>query len=253
MFITLLPRSLLPTFANQPRVSDSISLHWSTSQNNLAQALVRGGKLEDAARYFARALFTQRKIVQSRVDAEGRHVESQAAVAALATTLNNLGLLLTQTEANTEAERSYIEAVGLLTEDGIKPDMPSQQQLAAVYTNLSGLLTRTSPERAVEYARQALDGQLDALEAQPSNVKLATQTIVTLNTLGGVLNNVGFLCQQLGDQQAATDAYQEAVEHQSIAVRLALEVKRYRQYLRKHQENYETVATASSNSSREGS
>lgn len=330
--------SIYSELANQPSVSDSISLDWSTSQNNLAQALVRVGKLEDAARYFARACLMQEKIVQGSADGD----DKQAAKLALATTLNNLGLLLTQTEAIAEAEQTFLKAIRLLSEDDRTQHTQAQQQLAAVYANLSGLLTTTSPERAVEYARLALSGQLDSLEAQPSNAKLATQTIVTLNTLGaaqsaasqntsavdtfqrsieigrqllarwpdqptyrrdlvlsynhlglslsknhelaaaqtafdqalaigrplatrfaddaetqsmlgGVLNNLGFLCQQLGDPQAASDAYQEAVEHQSTAVRLAPEVKRYRQYLKKHQENYQTVATISSNNRRAGS
>ncbi|MCC7333927.1 MAG: serine/threonine protein kinase [Pirellulaceae bacterium] len=330
--------SIYSELANQPNVSDSISLNWSTSQNNLAQALVRVGKLEDAARYFARASLMQEKVVQGSADGD----DKQAAKLALGTTLNNLGLLLTQTEAIAEAEQTFLKAIRLLSEDDETPHAQAQQQLAAVYANLSGLLTTTSPERAVEYALLALSGQLDSLEAQPSNAKLATQTIVTLNTLGaaqsaasqntsavdtfrraieigrqllarwpdqptyrrdlvlsynhlglslskthelaaaqtafdqalvigrplatrfaddaetqsmlgGVLNNLGFLCQQLGDPQAASDAYQEAVEHQSTAVRLAPEVKRYRQYLKKHQENYETVATTFSNNRRAGS
>lgn len=338
--ITSLTRceSIYSELANQLSVSDSISLDWSTSQNNLAQALVRVGKLEDAARYFARASLMQEKLVQGSADGD----DKQAAKLALATTLNNLGLLLTQTDAIAEAEQTFLKAIRLLGEDDRIPNTQTQQQLAAVYANLSGLLTTTSPERAVEYARLALCGQLDSLEAQPSNAKLATQTIVTLNTLGaaqsaasqntaavdtfqraieigrqllarwpdqptyrrdlvlsynhlglslsktrklaaaqdafdqalvigrplatrfaddaetqsmlgGVLNNLGFLCQQLGDPQAARDAYQEAVEHQLTAVRLAPEVKRYREYLKKHQENYETVATTFSNNHGAGS
>ncbi|MEZ6079377.1 MAG: tetratricopeptide repeat protein [Pirellulaceae bacterium] len=140
--------SIYSELANQPSVSDSISLDWSTSQNNLAQALVRVGKLEDAARYFARASLMQEKVVQGSADGD----DKQAAKLALGTTLNNLGLLLTQTEAIAEAEQTFLKAIRLLSEDDETPHAQAQQQLAAVYANLSGLLTTTSPERAVEYA-----------------------------------------------------------------------------------------------------
>ncbi|QDV82049.1 serine/threonine-protein kinase [Planctomycetes bacterium TBK1r] len=320
--------SLYAQLAAQPTASDATLLDWSTSQNNLAQAYVRGGKLEDAARFFARAIVTQKRIVR-RAASE----QYQTARLALATSLNNLGLLLNQTEAKEKAEETYLEAIRLLTENGQPTSSESQQQLATVRTNLSGLLTTTSPERAVVYAREALAGQLDALQADRGNAKLATQTIVTLNTLGaaqsaaqrnaaaidtfnraieignelltrwpeqatyrrdlvlsynhlglalsksdqrtaalaafdqalslgrplaerfrddaetqsmlgGVLNNLGFLHQQLGDRKAAAQAYHEAIERQSTAVRLAPEVARFQDYLKKHQRNYRTVAVA---------
>ncbi len=321
---------------NQPMAGDAVSLHWATSQNNLAQAYVRIGKLEDAARIFTRAIVTQESVVQRCVEGD----EKQAANLGLATTLNNLGLLLTQTDALNEAEQTYQQAIVLLTEEGRQPDIAMQQrQLAAVRTNLSGLITNTSPQRAVETALQALAWQLDALESDRGNAKLATQTIVTLNTLGaaqsaagqntaaietfhraieigkqllarwpdqptyrrdlvlcfnhlglsfsksgelteacaafdealaqgrplaalfasdaetqsmlgGVLNNLGFLRQQLGDQQKAADAYYEAIEHQTAAVELAPEVKRYREYLKKHQENYDNLVTTTVNKRR---
>ncbi|QDV44653.1 Serine/threonine-protein kinase PrkC [Stieleria neptunia] len=318
--------SLYAELADQPTASDATLLDWSTSQNNLAQAFVRGGKLEDAARYFARAIVTQKRIVRRAAGAQ-----NQTARLALATSLNNLGLLLNQTEANEKAEETYLEAIRLLTENGPPKSLESQQQLAAVRTSLSGLLTTTSPERAVVYAREALSGQLDALQADRGNAKLATQTIVTLNTLGAaqsaaqqnaaaidtfnraieignelltrwpeqatyrrdlvlsynhlglalskadqrvaalaafdqalalgrpladrflddaetqsmigaVLNNLGFLHQQLGDRVAAAQAYHEAIERQSTAVRLAPEVARFHDYLKKHQSNYRSVA-----------
>ncbi len=60
--------------------------------------------------------------------------------------------------------------------------------------------------------------------------------------LGGVLNNLGFLQQQLGDLESAAATYSEAITAQSLAVQLAPEVKRYSQYLCKHQENQRTIA-----------
>lgn len=57
--------------------------------------------------------------------------------------------------------------------------------------------------------------------------------------LGGVLNNLGFIYQKLGDEKAALETYREAVEYQSNAVKLAPEVARYREYLMKHRTNLE--------------
>nr|WP_233903483.1 serine/threonine-protein kinase [Stieleria maiorica] len=319
--------SLYAHLAGRPNATDGIRLDWSTSQNNLAQAHVRSGNLTEAARYFARAIATQRTIADRT-----RGEQKLTTTLALATTLNNLGLLLSQTDASAKAEETYMEAIDLLTADGAPTDNGFRQQLATVRANLSGLLTSTSPDRAVEYALQALSGQLDTLQADRGNAKLATQTIVTLNTLGaaqsaaqhpldaintfnraieighellarwpehaayrrdlvlsynhlglayskaggvanaraafdealtlgrplatrfstdaetrsmlgGVLNNLGFLHQQRGDDSAAAQAYQEAIQHQSAAVRLAPQVKRFRDYLKKHQQNYRTVAS----------
>ncbi|WP_231617849.1 serine/threonine-protein kinase [Novipirellula aureliae] len=314
------------------------NLDWPTSQNNLAQALANAGRLEDAAKYFSRAITTQRKILASvdRLDtasySSGQvRPDEQVVKRALATSLNNLGLLLADSLANGEAEEAYLEAISLLQPDAQAPlDIAGKQQLATVLSNLSGLLTKQSPDRASDYARQALAQQTDALESDPSNAKLATQVIVTLNTLGasqsaggypedaietlsravdvgnqllarwpdqptyrrdlvvslnhlglayckvgnvadaklafqtaleqgrplaatfsndaetqsmlgGVLNNLGFLQLQLGDIAAAASTYDEAIAAQSSAVQLAPEVKRYRQYLRKHKENRRTV------------
>lgn len=299
-------------------------LAWSTSQNNLAQALNDSGNLEEAAKYFARAIKTQRVLLESDSTGQVR--------LALATTLNNLGLLLADSLANDEAEKRYLEAISLLQPTDESPtDLAAKQQLAAVYANLSGLLANISPGRATEYARQALAEQTDVLKTDPSNAKYATQVIVTLNTLGasqssaghpteaietlsraveignqlmtrwpdqptyrrdlvislnhlglaqsktgnlrqasttfhaalvhgrplaksfatdaetqsmlgGVLNNLGFMQQQLGERDAAAATYDEAIAAQTLAVQLAPQVKRYRQYLRKHKENAQMVS-----------
>ncbi|QDT07594.1 Serine/threonine-protein kinase PrkC [Rubripirellula lacrimiformis] len=327
--------SIYAELAGLPSATDAQRLDWSTSQNNLAQALVRTGKLEDAARSFARAIATQRDVAERSTDQAGK----RNAHVAIATTLNNLGLLLSQSGADDEAEQAYLESIGLLTANPFAANLPTQQQLAAVQANLGGLLTTKSPHRAVQYAQQALGGQLDALQSDRGNAKLATQTIVTLNTLGAaqsaanqgaaaietfqrsieigkqllarwpdqptyrrdlvlsynhlglslskvgklsearhafdnamelgrplatqfendaetqslfgsLSNNLGFLNQQLGNYPAAVKAYQDAIDYQSVAVRQAPEVKRYREYLKKHQENYDSVGKASTNRTR---
>lgn len=177
--------------------STANTLDWSTSQNNLGQALVQTGKLEDAARYFTRAIASQRKVAS-------QHNDESATELALATTLNNLGLLLMQTGAASEAEQRFVEAIEILNHKDTH-DPLAKNQLAVVRANLSGLLTSSAPDRAVNYARDALLGQVDSLEAEPGNAKLATQTIMTLNTLGNAQNAAG-------QSVAAIDTYHQAID-----------------------------------------
>ncbi len=302
------------------------ALQWSISQNNLAQTLHRAGRLEDAARYFARASQTQEELLARE--------SNQVVRGHLATTRNNLGLLLSESGAAAAAEDQYLRAIELLTPETVEEGKSSDhQQLASVLGNLSGLLSDREPRRAIEYAREALSNQTGALQLDPGNAKLATQVVVTLNTLGksqlqndqsksaidtfgraieigdqllarwpdqptyrrdlviswnhlglslsktgqlaearsafeqalehqrplaaeyssdaethsmlgGVLNNLGFLHQQLGNPRAAADAFAEAVEQQTVAVELAPEVNRYRDYLRKHRHNLAEVKEA---------
>ena len=54
---------------------------------------------------------------------------------------------------------------------------------------------------------------------------------------GNVLNNLGFIHQQLQRPDAAADSYREAVRFQSRATELAPEVDKYRVFLSKHRHN----------------
>ncbi len=306
-------------------------LNWSTSQNNLAEVLQRNGELENAARYYTRAAHLQRRLVEL-ADTQQSEEMNRSSKLALSITLHNLGLLLAQTDAVDEAEKSYLEAIDLLIPllGGDSGD-DMVDRLVAMQTNLSGLLTKSNPRQAVEMASDAMSRQIERLEKEPGNAKRATQAIATLNAigsaqlqreqheaairalqhaieigdqllnrwpeqptyrrdyvismnhlglalsrsgrlrdartafekalaherplakafsadaetqsiLGGVLNNLGFLQQQLGDLESAAHSYRQAITAQSIAVRLAPEVKRYREYLSKHQENYRAAA-----------
>jgi tetratricopeptide (TPR) repeat protein len=334
-----------------------LRLDWSTSQNNLAQVLAGTGQLEQAAKYFAKAITIQKAELTAATsrgsstgetwmphrdevaaDVDRSKIDCDALRLQLAITLNNLGLLLADTSADQQAEQTYLEAIAVLEPNGRPATVfAARQQLGTIYSNLSGLLAKASPERAIAYARQALVGQTDLLESNSSNAKLATQVIVTLNTLGasqsaagipseaidtlsraveignqlldrwpdqptyrrdliislnhlglayskignltearnsfdaaltlarplattfasdaeihsmlgGVLNNLGFLQQQLGDLHSAATTFDEAIAAQTIAVQLAPEVKRYRQFLRKHRENYRAVSVAGTTS-----
>jgi hypothetical protein len=59
--------------------------------------------------------------------------------------------------------------------------------------------------------------------------------------LGGTLNNLAFLKQQLGDRLLAKTLYNEAIQHQQLAVSLAPQVPRYQVYLSKHEHNFQNL------------
>ncbi|MEM9364489.1 MAG: serine/threonine-protein kinase [Planctomycetota bacterium] len=152
-------------------------LAWSTSQNNLGQALVTKGQSQDAMELLAQAIQIQRKLVAEQ--------PSPGTRLALATTLNNLGLLLAKHSATQHATRSYQEAIDLLQVDGDNGANPAiRGQLATLLSNLSGLFTKESPAESIALAKQALVIQADALERDPDNPEAANQVIATLNTLG---------------------------------------------------------------------
>ncbi|MEZ6152609.1 MAG: tetratricopeptide repeat protein [Pirellulaceae bacterium] len=180
-------------------------------------------------------------------------LEAQPSNAKLATqtivTLNTLGAAQSAASQNTSAVDTFRRAIEIGRQLLARwPDQPTyRRDLVLSYNHLGLSLSKTHELAA---AQTAFDQAL--VIGRPLATRFADDA-ETQSMLGGVLNNLGFLCQQLGDPQAASDAYQEAVEHQSTAVRLAPEVKRYRQYLKKHQENYETVATTFSNNRRAGS
>ncbi len=164
-------------------------LAWSVARNNLAEALHAAGELEEAILYFGVAIDQQQGLLaQMEISpVDDTNSPSAAGVATqLATTLNNLGLLLSQSNAVHRAESSYLQALKLLSSISIEeaPSPDSQQLVATLRTNLSSLLTQSNPQRAVELARQAVSDRAQQLEVEPSNAQLASQTITSLNALG---------------------------------------------------------------------
>ncbi|WP_442505837.1 protein kinase domain-containing protein [Novipirellula sp. SH528] len=317
--------------AEQTAQDVTLNMQWSVSQNNLAESLARAGELEEAARYFSNAIRLQETLLTTRsIQGTQKHdIRNQ-----LATSLNNLGLLLADSGAIVESEERYAKAVELLTShDNESGSDVDHQQLASVLSNLSALHSELNPTRAIAFARKALANQTLQLENDRGNARVATQVVVTLNTLGsaqlkaeqnreaagsfehaveiggqlldrwpeqptyrrdlvislnhlglalsktgervnarevflralqqqrtltkqfasdaethsmlgGVLNNLGFLYRQMGDDAAAIDAYEEAVTHQTVAVDFAPEVERYRKYLDRHQQNLSELTQA---------
>ncbi len=203
---------LYQQLAQQQPEDTEARLAWSTSQNNLALALQRNGQLEEAAGYFAKAIGSQDELWQDlHRDAAPTTAEEYEVTLRLATSLNNLGLLLADSEAFEEAETYYLRAIALLQpprkQQTASHRVPAelQDQLASVQANLSGLLSKRAPERAVQYARAALAIHMTALDTDRGNANRVTQTVVTLNALGAA---------QLENRQvsAAIETFERAVE-----------------------------------------
>jgi hypothetical protein len=302
--------------AEQFPTDTAIQLQWSISQNNLAETFADSGDFNSAAKWYAKAI-----TIQNRLQSES----NEAATTELATTLNNLGRMLTDSENADEAETVFQRAIDLLGESSAHGNLRS-----TIQSNLAGLLARRDASRATEIARQSLVAQLEQLEANPGDAKAATQVVLTLNTLasaqagqsqhreaieslrqaieisgqlrsrwpdqasyrrdlgislnqlglsftavgrtdraanafeqaskharallkvygddaqlhsmlGSTLNNLAFLKQQLGDHLTAKTLYNEAIQHQQLAVSLAPQVPRYQVHLSKHEHNLQNL------------
>ncbi|MEZ6137858.1 MAG: protein kinase [Pirellulaceae bacterium] len=185
--------SLYATLASK-RDHAAAQTAWATSLNNLATALHHAGQFEEAAGYFRKTIAIYDSLPLQR--------QSDATLG-LATTLNNLGLLLADSELPVQAETAYARSLNLL-ESVQTPSTEARTQLAAVQTNLSGLLVERDSPRAVDLASQALEALATMLEADPGNHKLTTQTVVTLNTLGSAQS-------KSGQTNLAIGAFQQSV------------------------------------------
>ncbi len=287
-------------------------LRWSISQNNLAQWFAQAGDLTVAATWFGKAIQ-----LQTRLQTQG---ESNATIE-LAKTLSNLAGMLSDAERIDESREASTRAIKRLE------NVPNQSRLlSTIQSNLAGTIAKHDPRGAAELARHSLEHQVAELEVDAGNPKLATEVMLTLNTLataqgqlsqhsdaiasleqavqigqqlharwpdqpayrrdlvlslnqlglslsvqhrldeagealsqamkhgrslsdafadsaevqsmlGGVLNNLAFLKQQRGDVEAAKRLYDEAIEHQKVAVRLAPQIPRYQSFLRTQQTN----------------
>lgn len=302
--------------AEQFPTDTALQLQLSISQNNLAETLADSGDFDSAAKWFAKAI-----AIQNRLQSES----NEAATTELATTLNNLGRMLTDSENAIESEIVFQRAIDLLGESSAHVNLRS-----TIQSNLAGLLARRDASRAAEIARQSLVAQLEQLKANPGDAMAATHVVLTLNTLasaqagqsqhreateslrqaieisgqlrtrwpdqaryrrdlgislnqlglsfsalgrtdraanafeksskharvllnvygddaqlhsmlGSTLNNLAFLKQQLGDRLTAKTLYNEAIQHQQLAVSLAPQVPRYQVYLSKHEHNLQKL------------
>jgi len=144
----------------------SLQLQWSISQNNLAQQFANRDDLDSAMAWFGKAIANQKRLPSN-----------ETVPHELATTLNNFGQMLTESENATEAESVFVNAIALLN------DQDQPKLLATIESNLAGLIAGQDPERAAEIARRSLSRQTQAMDADPSDAKAASRMVVTLNTL----------------------------------------------------------------------
>ncbi|MCM2369960.1 serine/threonine-protein kinase [Aporhodopirellula aestuarii] len=174
----------------------------ATGENNLALALEQAGRYEAAMSRYLSAIEREEKLIAddpSDIDA----------TLSLSLSLNNLGLLLGKAKQFEQAESVYrrsIELAESIDEESRTPTL--EHQLASAYQNLSGLLMKSDPSRAVHYAQTALQNQMKDLSADPSNPKTASRVALTLNSLGAAQS-------EAGDMDASIDSYQQAISLQS--------------------------------------
>jgi serine/threonine protein kinase len=175
----------------------ALLLQWSISQNNLAEALADSGDFVSAAEWFAKAI-----ALQNRLNTDSDEI----VITELATTLNNLGRMLTDSENASEAEIVFQRAINLLGNSLAHGNLRS-----IIQSNLAGLLVRRDNIRATEIARQSLVAQLEQLEADPSDAKAATRVVLTLNTLASA--------------QAGQSQHQEAIESLRSAIDISEQMR----------------------------
>lgn len=166
-----------------------LALQWSISQNNLAERLAEVGDLHFAAEWFAKAIAAQKRL--------GSNVE-------LAKTLNNLGGMLSEAGNVSESQQAYRRALELLAAVQ-EPSAADASLQSTIRSNLAGLLAMRDPDQAATLARQSLRYQLELLEFSPGDPKLATQVMLTLNTLADTQNLTG-------NPAAAAESLRQAVE-----------------------------------------
>ena len=295
----------------------TVHLERSVSRSALARALHKNGQLREARLWYRRAIEQQERLLARRADPSTRD--------RLAESLNNLGLLLAESESTSEAEEAYGRAIALMQSNRPSDDR-RDETVTAIHSNLCGLLADTDPRRAAHHAEQALARLESRLQANPNDATSEARTVVALNELGSVyakqnqhrsavdafarairigrslhqrwpdrpqyrrdlvvsqnqlglslsklgeldqakrafvdalthqraladtfhrsaevqsmtgnvLNNLGFLQRELGQNRAALATFREAIRFQSLATRLAPELDQYRQHLETHRRN----------------
>ncbi len=175
----------------------ALQLQLSISQNNLAEAFANSGDFDSAAKWFASAIAIQARL-QTNADDTAR--------TELATTLNNLGRMLTDSENTSEAQMVFQRAVDLLAESS-----GFDKLRATIQSNFAGLLVQRDNSRAAELARQSLASQLEHLESHPGDAKAATQVVLTLNTLASA--------------QADQSQYREAIKSLRSAIDISEQLR----------------------------
>ncbi len=189
--------------AGDPRKSD-YRRRLAISQNNLALALGRCGKIDFARQAYRDAIRLQEKLVEDSGD-------SAQYLTDLALSNSNFGLLQSETGEQAKAEILFGEAIRLqerLLE--IEPRDPELlRNLAASLNNLSALCVAAQPGRAAELYEKALAYQTKAVAIRPDELKYKRDVAVTQNNLGAVQSRQNEFADAAASYAQAADIQRE--------------------------------------------
>ena len=122
----------------------------------------------------------------------------------LASTLNNLGLLLSNNNEIKQAKDCYQEALDIRRDLAKKNPQASNPDLAMTLNNLANLLSNNNEiKQAQIYYQEALDIRRDLAKKNPQAYN---------PDLAGTLNNLGLLLSNNNEIKQAKDCYQEALK-----------------------------------------
>lgn len=147
-----------------------LSLKRSVCENNWARASQAAGEMEEAAKLLMRALERQNKLLSdSKLDVSLE----------LATTENNLGLLLAEIGSTEKSLPYFQQAIQRL-----EATEPHGQRMAFAQLNLANNLASQWPERAVTCAERSIEILSKELLSQTNNLKLSLNKARALSIIG---------------------------------------------------------------------
>ncbi|MCC9601142.1 serine/threonine-protein kinase [Stieleria sp. JC731] len=193
-----LSRALLEKLVANSPTDTELSNQLATSENNLALALERAGQYQSAEEHYISAISLGNSLIAKSPDSP----EFQTA---LSLSMGNYALLLGKTNRIEESEKTLQRSLEIASTQ--EDNETLQRQLASTYQNLSGLLADKAPAKSIQYAQEALQIQIEALNRNQSDSKLASQVALTLNSLGAAHS-------AYGDPGGAIESYRQAADIQ---------------------------------------
>lgn len=171
--------------------SSALALKRSACENNLARALQLEGQTEKAAALFLRAMERQKRYLSDpAVDVR----------LALATTENNLGLLLAEIGSPEESAEYFQQAIVRLID--VEPE---GARMAFAQLNLASTLVSKWPDNAIHHAQRSIQILSRQLVSQPDHIEWSLDKSRALSVLG-----TGRMKQKRTNE--AIDAFEQAVE-----------------------------------------
>lgn len=150
--------------------SAELKLEYAISLNNLGRAFWAVGEVDLGKKAYDEAI-----AIETQLSSSGYN----AANPELATTRNNLGLLLSATGHSKEAVKNFEDALQILA-----TEKETETLRASVQANMVALLVESSPNDVEPIAEQALTVLESRLVSAPQDIPLAIKVSNTLNALG---------------------------------------------------------------------